>query len=147
MYPVCIVGGCHNSQFNVSLLNLLKLRQFYEIYYYSEWSPESYSWWMARKADGGSIATMGYTGYDWFATGDDGDGIPDCTQYLSGFLHVNFFEEYGVNGVNILGITHANTLTKYITHLDPYGDAYDAKTVEEWTLFGDPSLMIGGYAS
>jgi len=102
---------------------------------------------MARKADGGSIATMGYTGYDWFATGDDGDGIPDCTQYLSGFLHVNFFEEYGVNGVNILGITHVNTLTKYITHLDPYGDAYDAKTVEEWTLFGDPSLMIGGYAS
>jgi hypothetical protein len=29
MYPVCVVGGCHNSQFNVSLLNLLKLYEGY----------------------------------------------------------------------------------------------------------------------
>ena len=25
MYHVCIVGGCHNCQFNVSVLNLLKI--------------------------------------------------------------------------------------------------------------------------
>jgi hypothetical protein len=146
-YPICIVGACHNSQFNVSLLNLLNLRHFIDVYYHSEWSPESWSWWLTRINNGGSIATLGYSGYDYFGVGDfNQDNIPDCIQRLSGFLHVHFFEEYGSAGADILGETHANTLIRYITDLDPYRDYYDAKTIEEWVLLGDPSLKIGGYS-
>ncbi|MEA2054233.1 MAG: C25 family cysteine peptidase, partial [Candidatus Thermoplasmatota archaeon] len=146
MYPVCIVGGCHNSQFNVSLLNLMKFKEIKNIYYKSEWSPESWSWWLTRKIDGGAIATIGYAGLDWFAVGDDDkDGIPDCTQYFSGFLNVNFFVEYGDNGLDILGEIHGQTLNDYLNKHFPSSERLDWKTIEEWVLLGDPSLKVGGY--
>jgi hypothetical protein len=149
MYPVCLVGGCHNSQFNVSVLNMFKMWEgthWLHYIYYGETAYECWSWRLAAKPDGGSIATLGYTGYDYFAIGDyDDDEVPDCIQYFSGFLHVHFFEEYGMNGTDTLGMVHVNTLIKYITELNPYSDPYDAKTVEEWVLLGDPSLKIGGY--
>ncbi|HEC82645.1 MAG TPA: peptidase C25, partial [Thermoplasmatales archaeon] len=151
MYPVCVVGGCHNCQFNVSLLNLLKIyegiSEWYTYIYKGETSPECWGWWLVRLKNKGAIATLGYTGLDYFAIGDyEGDGIPDCTQYFSGFLNTRFFKEYA-NGTEILGEIHGNTLTEYITTLDPYNDITDCKTVEEWVLLGDPSLKIGGYAS
>ena len=149
-YPVCIVGGCHNSQFNVSLLNLLKIYkgydEWYRYIYRGEVSPETWSWWLARMANKGSIATLGYAGLDWFATGDgDDDGIPDCTQYFSGFLNTRFFMEYGDNGLRVLGELHGQTLTDYLNVHFPSTEPLDYKTVEEWVLLGDPSLMVGGY--
>ncbi len=150
MYPICVVGGCHNSQFNVSILNLFKVwegSRWWHYIYYGETAYECWSWRLASKDGGGSMATLGYTGLDWFGVGDDGDGIPDCIQRLSGFMNVHFFEEYGVNGADILGAVHANTLIKYITTLDPYGEKLDAKTVEEFALLGDPTLKIGGYGT
>jgi hypothetical protein len=149
MYPVCVVGACHNSQFNVSVLNALKIwegSRWLHYIYYGETAYECWSWRLAVKAGGGSIATLGYTGFDYFGVGDyNDDGIPDCVQRLSGFMNVNFFKEYGVNGTDILGVLHANTLITYINELDPYGYNYDAKTVEEFALMGDPTLKIGGY--
>ena len=150
MYPVCVVGGCHNCQFNVSVLNLLKIWEGSEWYQYiwkGETTPECWGWWLARKIDGGSIATLGYTGLDYFAIGDyDNDGIPDCTQYYSGFLNINFFKHYA-NGTDMLGAIHAKTLTDYINTHNPMKDNIHCKTVEEWVLLGDPSLKVGGYAS
>ncbi|HDS59082.1 MAG TPA: peptidase C25 [Thermoplasmatales archaeon] len=150
MYPVCVVGGCHNGQFNVSLLNLLKIyegyQHWYSYIYKGEVSPESWAWWITRMAGGGAIASLGYTGLDWFATGDgDQDGIPDCTQYLSGFMHVNFFWEYGENGRRMLGELHGETVADYINAFFPTTEKLDYKTAEEWALLGDPSLMVGGY--
>jgi len=150
MYPVCVVGGCHNAQFNVSVLNLLKIwegSRWYDYLYRGETAYECWAWRLASKSGGGSIATLGYTGLDWFGAGDDGDGIPDCIQYLSGFMNVHFFEEYGVHGTDMLGAVHANTITKYIQTLKPYTEFLDAKTVEEFVLLGDPSLKIGGYGT
>jgi len=149
-YPVCVVGGCHNSQFNVSLINLLKIYEgydeWYRYIYRGEVSPETWSWWLARMANKGSIATLGYAGLDWFATGDgDDDGIPDCTQYFSGFLNTRFFIEYGDNGLRVLGELHGQTLTDYLNVHFPSTEVLDYKTVEEWVLLGDPSLMVGGY--
>ena len=102
--PVTVIGGCHDGQFNVTLLNILKgvmeegLDFFKQTYYHKEWVPECWAWRMARKINGGAIAIMAYTGLDWFATGDgDSDEIPDCTQYLSAFANTNFFKNYGVN--------------------------------------------------
>ncbi|MCD6447585.1 MAG: peptidase C25 [Thermoplasmata archaeon] len=147
MYPVCVVGGCHNCQFNVSVFNLLRIyegfNEWYQYIWKGETSPECWGWWLARLKDAGSIATLGYTGLDYFAIGDyDNDSIPDCVQYYSGFCNVNFFKNYA-NGVKILGVVHANTLIDYINTHDVMKDNIHCKTVEEWVLLGDPTLVIG----
>jgi len=36
-------------------------------------------------------------------------------QYYSGFLNVHFFKEYA-NGIDIIGIIHANSLISYIKY-------------------------------
>lgn len=152
MLPVAVVGGCHNGQFNVTSLNILKgimeegLDFFKLTYYYKEWVPECWAWRMTRNIGGGSIAIMAYTGLDWFAEGDyDEDGIPDCIQYYSGFANTNFFKNYGVNNITILGQAHTQTLIDYINAFPPMDERHDCKTVEEFALLGDPSLQIGGY--
>ncbi len=148
MYPVCIIGGCHNSQFDVSLLNLLKFSEITEVYYKSEWSPESFGWWIVRMADKGAIASIGCTGYGYGAIGDyNDDGIADTLQFYGGFIDDEFFRVYAEEGKDILGETHGATLTNYIMKFPPMGDNIDAKTVEGWALLGDPSLNIGGYPS
>ena len=150
MYPVCIVGGCHNCQFNVSVFNILRVWEGVRWYQYirrGETSPESWGWWLIRLQKGGSIATLGYTGLDYFAVGDyDNDTIPDCIQHYSGFMNVNFFKNYA-NGTGILGQIHAQTINDYIATHEVMKDNIDCKTVEEWVLLGDPTLKIGGYAS
>ena len=155
--PIAVIGGCHNGQFNVSILNILKgiledgLQYFSREpplgkFWYKEWTPECWAWLMTRKIGGGSIAIMGYTGLDWFATGDyNDDEIPDCTQFYSGFANVNFFKNYGVNDLTILGQAHTQTLIDYINEYPPMDEKLDCKTVQEFALLGDPSLQIGGY--
>ena len=147
MYPVCVVGGCHNSQFNVSVFNLLKLEKFYETYYKSEWSPECWSWWLARKIDGGSIATIGCTGLGYGYIGDyNNDGIPDCIQGLGGWIDIEFFRIYGQEKIDVLGDIHSTAITNYVSNFPVMKDNIDCKTVQEWVLLGDPSLKIGGYS-
>ena len=138
--PICIVGGCHNSMFNVS-------------FFHSSWTQgipclECWSWLLTRKIGGGSIATIGNTGLGY--TPEDkkdpskGGGSSD--------LEVRFFEEYGQNGVDILGELWGKSIDAYLKNLPINWDeksfndtALDAKTVQQWTLIGDPSLKIGGY--
>jgi hypothetical protein len=150
--PVCVCGGCHNGQFNVSLLNILKglivekLKYFQWTFYLGEWTPECWAWKLMSVKNGGSIATMAYTGLDWFSEGDSNhDGIADCTQYLSGFANTHFFLNYGVNNMTILGQAHTQALTDYLDTFPPMQDKLDCKTVQEFVLLGDPSLQIGGY--
>jgi len=155
MLPICVVGACHNGQFNVSLLNILKgiinegLGYFGTnptgSFWFVEWVPKCWAWWLTSKNNGGSIATMAFAGLDWFATGDyDEDGIPDCTQYYSGFCNVNFFKNYGQNDITILGQTYTQTITDYINQHDIMSYNLHLKTVQELTLMGDPSMQIGG---
>ncbi|KAA0001225.1 MAG: peptidase C25, partial [Thermoplasmata archaeon] len=148
MYPICMIGGCHNSQFDISLLNLLDVKNLKDTVWHSTWGPECFSWWMARKIDGGAIATIGSTGYGYGTIGDsDDDGVPDCIQYVGGFIDSEFFRVYAQEGKDILGEVHGTAITNYITKFPPMQDKIDAKTVQEWILMGDPSLKIGGYPS
>ena len=153
-FPVCVVGGCHIAQFNVSMLNIIRdlieygpLGYFVQppyMFYHMEWVPKCWSWQLASMDQGGSIATMGYAGLDWFAVGDeDGDEIPDCTQYYSGFMNTHFFKNYGVNNITVLGEAHTQTIIDYINTYPPMNAELDCKTVEEFVLLGDPSLQIG----
>ena len=138
MYPVCIVGGCHNSQFNVSVLNLLKLKDIKTIYYHSTWSPESWGWWMTRKFGGGSIATIANTGYGYGEPGED------CLEVRGRYMELQFFKSYS-EGKDMLGETHASGLSYYMDKFPPMDDRIDCKIVQQWELLGDPSLKIGGY--
>jgi len=167
--PVAVVGGCHNAQFNVTMLNIIKgiLRDGiidyfrtsdpYGDFWKREWVPECWAWHLVRKIGGGVISIMGYSGLDWFAEGDyNEDDIPDCIQFFSGFANTNFFKNYGVNNYTVLGEAYSQTLKDYITQFPTdwnvsWMDAIqaatilDLKTVEEFVLLGDPSLQIGGY--
>ncbi len=146
MLPVCVVGGCHNLQFDVNLLNLLK--NFKEAYYWSIWSPECWGWKLTRKIGGGSIATIGCSGLGM--TKEDKSTLEGASDYLDS----QFFYEYGINGTDILGEVWGNAISNYLDKYpidwntkSSWDYAYDAKTVQQWVLLGDPSLKIGGYPS
>ena len=65
---------------------------------------------------------MAYAGLDWFSEGDyDGDGIPDCVQYLSGYMNTHFFKNYGEQNMTILGQAHAQALTDYLQYVSTNG--------------------------
>jgi len=139
--PVCVVAACHNSEFNISLFDFIKNPFVYIP------TPECWSWWLARKNGGGSIATIGYTGVEWCATyGWDNDSIPDCVEYFSGYLDSRFFHAYGIDGVHTLGEAWGQAVTDYLDTFPGMKHPWDCKTASEWILFGDPSLLIGGYA-
>jgi hypothetical protein len=68
------------------------------------------------------------------------------------WLDIHFFEQYGLNNIDILGETWGNTITSFLQNFsinwddDSFdGSALVAKNVEQWLLIGDPSLKIGGY--
>ena len=151
--PVTVCGGCHNGQFNTSLLNIPKgiiqegFKYFQWKFFLGEWTPECWAWKLMSVKNGGSIATMAYTGLDWFAEGDyNHDTIPDCTQFFSGYTNTQFFKNYGVNKMTILGQAHSQALIDYLNAYPPMQEKLDCKTVQEFVLLGDPSLQIGGYS-
>jgi len=151
--PVCVCGGCHNAQFNTSLMNFFKgiikerLKYFQWTFFLNEWSPACWAWKLMSVKNGGSIATMAYSGLDWFAEGDyNNDSIPDCVQFFSGYANTQFFKNYGVNHLMNLSQAHTQALIDYVTLYPPMNEKIDCKTVQEFVLLGDPSLRIGGYS-
>ena len=149
--PVVAVGGCHNSQFNVSVIPTL-MNRFKQNWMntYGTPIPECWGWYLVKLPKTGAIATMGNTGYGWGSEGDV------CTIGTGdAWINTEFFRQYGEEGQEILGMAYSQAITAYITHhmtfeIDywrhDYGwDGIDQKTVEQWELLGDPSLMIGGY--
>lgn len=139
--PICVIGACHNSEFNVSLFNFIKSPL--EVYP----TPQCWSWLLTRKQGGGAIATIGYTGLEWVALfGWDTDTIPDCTQYYSGYIDGQFFHAYGVDGIHVLGDACNQAITDYLDRFPGMSKSWDCKTVQQWLLLGDPSLLIGGYS-
>jgi peptidase C25-like protein len=161
-FPITVVGGCHNSLFNVSLIPSA-------IHYYTAllgrnnwmWTyltavPQCWSWYIVQLPNTGSIACMGNTGLGWgwegeFCTVGAGDG------WISSEFFRQYGEHYGEDGYETLGQVYQQTQTSYVTTFKDYTlpecwwfpdlgwDAIDAQAVEQWVLFGDPSLKIGGY--
>ncbi len=144
--PIVVVGGCHNSQFNVTFLNFVKgirtegKAYFDEHFWHKTWVPECWSWWLVRKSGGGSIATIGCTGLGY---GDFGYATLD---HRGGWIDGRFFDCYGNQSIDILGDVHSQAITDYITIIGGENSKQlDRKTIEGWALLGDPSLKIGGY--
>jgi hypothetical protein len=150
--PICIVVGCHNSQFNLTILTAMADRSNNKhMWSYGVPVPECWSWWLTRKLGGGSIATIGCTGLGPAAIGEhgdlDGDGInePDTDEAYSSYMGIQFYKAFH-EGSHILGQTWGEGIKKYLDTYPGMNDQQDAKMVEQWALLGDPSLQIGGYS-
>ncbi len=147
--PVAVVGGCHNSQFNVSAIpatfdvfNLLfKIIPKKTLWAYAP-VPECFSWRLVRNPKGGAIASIGNTGL--------GYGMPGKICTVGGgdsWITIEFFKKYGAEGYHILGQAYAETLISYLDNFDMTDlEAGHPKTLHEWVLLGDPTLKIGGYS-
>jgi hypothetical protein len=146
--PVVVVGGCHNSDFNVSLIpSIIDKRNALWTHCYGRPTPECWAWYLTSLSKRGAIACMGNTGY--------GYGILNewCTSGgVDNWITTEFFKQYGTEGYEILGEAYAQTLTSYINVFRTIGDpespwdSIHEKTVQQWILHGDPSLILGGYA-
>ncbi len=158
MYPIVMVGGCHNSEYDVTPLNLIKgilnegLGYFlydsegFGSYYLYNWVLECWSWVFLKNPDGGAIASMGSVGYGGVSIGDyNGNEIPDCIEGLDGWFETQFFRIYNEENVEVLGETYSQVLTDYVNTFPVFTDRYDCKIVETHLLLGDPTLKIGGY--
>jgi hypothetical protein len=152
-----VVCGCHNSQFDVALVNMFKGLLKHRLNYFSWIDDEDcfgklaflrrcWSWNLVRQKNGGSIATIGNTGLGW---GVGGEG---SIEGQDGFITSHFFEVYNTSFLTdpvncTLGLVHSQTISLYVQTFEPNNDELDRKTVEQWVLLGDPSLKIGGYPS
>jgi hypothetical protein len=139
--PVTLIGGCHNSQFNVSMITgLLDYFLPISMWCYGTPVPECSSWYLVKMPEKGAIATIGNTGLGYGVLGRD------CTiDGLDGGICIEFFRQYGEYDQHVLGDAYTQTLRSYVQTFDM--DFLDhAKSLVQWVLLGDPSLMIGGYA-
>jgi hypothetical protein len=137
--PVCITGsGCFNNMFNVSLGN--------KHWVYGLPTPYCISWALMIQRDGGTIATIGATAFSYES--------PDINLGYGGieWLDKQFFSEYGRNHTDVLGDTWGDAITSVIRQCpinwsddSVDGSALVVKNIQQWALFGDPSLKIGGY--
>jgi len=156
--PIAVVGGCHNGQFDVTMWNIIKgiltdgLRYFstnpsnFGDFWYNEWVANCWAWKLTSVQGGGTIATIANTGLGTHGDGDiDNNSIADYLEILDGWLELRFLQLYGEENYDILGENHGETLTGYLHRFLGNEDKMDVKMVQQWQLFGVPSLKIGGY--
>jgi len=153
--PVTIVGGCHNGQFDISIMKSITkgldkkgLKYFLPSsrFWYDGWAPNCWAWWLTRKLGGGAIATIANTGLGTHGEGDaDNNSVADYLEVLDGWMELRFLELYGEYNNDILGENHGQTITEYLNRFIGNEAKMDVKMVQQWELFGDPSLKIGGY--
>ncbi len=144
---VCVIGGCHNSQFNVSIA--MTLIDWFNKHYMNTYGypvPECFSWYMVKLPDKGAIASIGNTGYgygnlgEWCVVGG-----------VDNWITSEFFRVYAKGeALPVLGNVYEAAITNYITHFHEFvlpdvhegWDPGDLKTIEQWVLLGDPSLQL-----
>jgi hypothetical protein len=150
--PIVVSAACHDGQFDVNIGNLIQgllkdgLHYFNGgFFYHYTWIPECWTWKLTRKIGGGAIATIANTGLGMTKEDkESGEGAGDV-------MSPQFFLEYQ-KGLDILGEVWGASINSYLDQFPinwntpaAWDYAYDAKTVQQWILFGDPSLKIGGY--
>jgi len=161
--PVQVIGGCHTNMFNITLKDSLTrgngawTRHIWT-YTFPAW--ETWGVIPLTMTGGGCIASIGNTGlgYGWVGGIDDlnGDGCaePVTLEGLGGYIGILFYRALSESSTKILGEIYNKAVKDYIDVFHPYnhgtsgnGAKIDCKTVQQWPLFGDPTLKIGGYPS
>jgi len=151
--PITVVGGCHNGQYDIAIPNSIiqgikesGLKYFLGRFFFDGWIPKCWAWWLTSTADGGAIATIANTGLGTHGEEDsDHNGIIDYLEVLDGWMELRFLELYGIEHQDDLGENHGQTMTEYLHLFIGNNEKMDTKMVQQWQLFGDPSLRIGGY--
>jgi len=141
--PITVVGGCLNGKYDISISNSLKngakIKNVIKM-------TECWAWKLTSKKNGGSIATIANTGLGTHAMSDaDSNGVNDYLETLDGWMELRFFELYSYEDVDILGNLHSGAMNDYLHTFLNSNDEMDTKMVQQWQLFGDPSLKVGGY--
>lgn len=137
--PVTIVGGCNNGQYDVSFFGNLQKGKI-------SLSPHCWAWHLAIQKKGGSIATIANTGLGTHAMDDnDNNDVNDYLEIYDGWLELEFLKTYQDENIDMLGQTRQEAIKEYLHRFLGAGDEMDIKMVQQWQLFGDPSLKIGGY--
>jgi hypothetical protein len=145
-YPICVLGECIHAKFDVCVLNLLKVLQNVTGYTQADCLYECIAWKLVREKDAGMIAVLTNTNICYGATGDvNHNGVPDDAEQYGGFLAVELFRLYSQEGIAILGQLYQQALTNYVNTFPVHTNNIHSKSVQEFILFGDPSLRIGGY--
>ena len=93
-----------------------------------------FNWAFLANANGGAIGAFGATALGW---GYIGTGV---SQGLIGKMGLDTFRAYAIDESLTLGEMWANALNRYIKS---GMNEFDYKTIQEWILFGDPTLQIG----
>ena len=151
--PICIVNGCRNSAFDTHPVNLL--RHPLQSFYWMDCIPKCWAWALTSKIAGGSIAAFGSTGLGHIKWDPETGGKADAWSFLS----PQFFWEYGMNKTDVLGEIWGNIIHRYLKKFPidwhtpsliypskgPKPDVINVRTVQQFMLFGDPTLKIGGY--
>ena len=94
-----------------------------------------WSWSLISNPSGGAIATIGSTSFSYF--------YPDepCILGLSGALNLETFKAFKEGGAITMGEMWSIGINNY-NFFQIEDKPWDYKQVEEWQLFGDPSLRI-----
>ncbi len=151
--PITVVGGCHNGEFDKTIPLIIKkgfknkgLKYFFSRFLFDGWTPNCWAWWITSKPNGGAIATIANTALGTHGDGDqDLNGVIDYLEILDGWLELRFLELYGMEKEDNLGLNHGQTMTEYLHKFLGDHAKMDVKMIQQWELFGDPSLKIGGY--
>jgi hypothetical protein len=151
--PIVVIDACHSSQFNVTPLNLLigmlpwNINDYFNTdsespggFWRYEFISECWSWKLLSLKNKGAVATIGNSGLGYGNVNEY--ALLDVSQWLA----IRLFDAISNQGMQTLGEAHARSIADYVTVFDAHNHGYaDRKTIDGWTLLGDPSLKIGGY--
>ncbi len=147
MYPIIVLGECIHGRFDVGIINIIKLLQKNPEYNVYDCIYECIAWSLISEKNAGAVATVTNTNICYGDIGDDNhNGILDDAELYGGFLAVELFRLYTQEHIDTLGVLHQKALSNYVDLLPVDKDKLHCKSVQEFILFGDPSLKIGGYA-
>jgi hypothetical protein len=138
-YPICVLGECIHGKFDVCVRNLFKVMRNISGYTLYDCIYECIAWRLVREKNAGGIAVLTNANICY------GAPIPHDAELYGGFLAVELFRLYGQEGIQTLGVLHQQALTNYVNQFPVHTDISHCKSVQEFILFGDPSLRIGGY--
>jgi hypothetical protein len=113
-YPVVVFTACSNNKFTESETCI--------------------GWKSVNKKGGGGIAAFAESGIG------HGPGRTDFVEHCIGWMEVNVFDE--LFNTKILGQVWSNCVTEYYNTFELELDKEDYKTMLEFSMFGDPTLII-----
>ena len=147
--PITVIGGCHNSQFNVSMIYGFLDGMIYLFPNFPKLPMWCYGTRYLRRLAGDWYETRMVVLSRRWETPDLG---MECLVLIlqqavvTGGSPLSSSNSMDRKDLDVLGQAYQQTLTSYVNTFDMTDlGAGHPKSVQQWVLLGDPSLKIGGY--